>query len=962
MSTLLADLYDAERQDVADSESNLGWAKNYLNSRKPAPEPEPVEPAEKSPETLRIEEENRQRREALGGFFRSAGDKLAGVFDVVERYHPITKAMDLGTETMASMASTGIDIATGKVGLTEGLGDVAGEYAGDWFKATPMSGEKMDPLGASRELRLKAGVGEDLEGGKATLADLGTAVGLDIAGGGLLKILTKGGMSVARGFQRFNEAVDTKFADDIVEAVARADTGDAEGIKKLKELIEDPEVQKKIVEWERADIKADNLRLGRVGGSNEGMDVIKIAGDEAVDITKEVRRSETAIAQQRQAGNPDLLLRELIDDFVDTPYSFRRSYLQMNTPDDVFNLGRTYMKNGEDYVEAAFKNMTPEQQVQATRMLEQQPAMLAHEIGDTVATTLSPSQAFGARMMLNDLHQNMLAQAKLITEMKFDSNIDILRFWKLLATRQQMKAELTMTPQAGSQIMGMLNTATVDNSTGIRVAMAQRAMDRMPEIKGETQLIGAVANLKHPHQLTTFMNRLGAEKDGVFGAWINGLLSSPDTHRRNILSNVGQTFLKPYEDMINTTGLPLGVRGGDERAFQYVYGVMQETFDYLRTVGKRGTETATSRAGFQRLHEAQQFKPRLSTKAYKDLDYSKKGGYYLSRAIAAPTDFMGKQDSFFKSINYRGELRRQATMKARELTRDPNMRSYLIQKFIDNPTEDMRLKAFRQSEAATFQTPLSENVNKLVQTLRGFEVYGFHPAAGCCRSSERHIIFVVSASMTPLRALAPAFWKDIAAGGTKAAIAEGKLAASLAVPFAVTQIPATMLTGSSTPQQRDLDRAIPPYSISLGDGEYWSYKDFEILRVVLGTAADLRDVFATTDWTASDGEAEAMKMLAGTAAVYGNMVGDSFFLFQASTFVDALHDAAAEGNWGKLRSVANQYAQSMLNPGVVRWISRQVDPVVRETHSLVERIASNTPGLSGALPPRVDPLGRVQDL
>lgn len=68
-----------------------------------------------------------------------------------------------------------------------------------------------------------------------------------------------------------------------------------------------------------------------------------------------------------------------------------------------------------------------------------------------------------------------------------------------------------------------------------------------------------------------------------------------------------------------------------------------------------------------------------------------------------------------------------------------------------------------------------------------------------------------------------------------------------------------------------------------------------------------------------------MKMLAGTAAFYGNMVGESFFLFQASTFVDVLHDAAAEGNWGKLRSIANQYIQSFANPGSVRWLSRQTD-------------------------------------
>jgi hypothetical protein len=238
---------------------------------------------------------------------------------------------------------------------------------------------------------------------------------------------------------------------------------------------------------------------------------------------------------------------------------------------------------------------------------------------------------------------------------------------------------------------------------------------------------------------------LGNVRDVWYSTWINGLLSSPVTHAKNIAGNALFGIWQVPEDMVAAAfgKVRTTITGSTDRI----------TIDEVmaKSSAMSGALSDAFRLG------AKAFKTNMPTDPATKLEYGKIGrddfnlnfgdgefGNALSNAVkyygnvvTIPGRALMAEDEFFKAIAYRGELHGLAKRESKNMYNDllaknidektakQQSQNYFAE-LIDNPTDEIHQAATQHARVMTFTSELEgtmQIINKGINTeLLGFPI------------------------------------------------------------------------------------------------------------------------------------------------------------------------------------------------------------------------------------------------
>ena len=355
-------------------------------------------------------------------------------------------------------------------------------------------------------------------------------------------------------------------------------------------------------------------------------------------------------------------------------------------------------------------------------------------------------------------------------------------------------------------------------------------------------------------------------KDVWFTTYINGLLSSPVSHAKNIVSNASFGLYQIPERLMAafySNVLPPGVRSfkalvpgseSDKIAYDEALTMIQslrnglvEGFDLATTAFKKNQPSdLMSKIEAQRGTDM----PAISSAAFgieQDKWLGKAIDFY-GTAITMPGRMLMAEDEFFKGTLYRMELNTQITRRSKSVYRDAidsgmseadalaKAEAEAISLF-QNPPRDLDEAAALFAQKGTFTAELPPALKNLQQTFN-------HPALKIVvpffKTPANIGLQVIE--RTPFAPLSSQWREEIAKGGVyrDMALAKVTLGSAVLATFAALSGEGS-ITGRGPARKADRDALIrdgwQPYSIKVGD-KYYSYSGMEPVSALMAIAAD----------------------------------------------------------------------------------------------------------------------------
>ncbi len=381
-------------------------------------------------------------------------------------------------------------------------------------------------------------------------------------------------------------------------------------------------------------------------------------------------------------------------------------------------------------------------------------------------------------------------------------------------------------------------------------------------------------------------------KDIWFTTYINGLLSGPVSHAKNIISNTLFGLYQIPERLVASfysNTLPQGVRSW--RAL--VPGSEQDKIGFdealtmalsLRNGISEGLELASkawktgqpsdlmSKIELQRSpQESLGASLQTLTGQTPDTWMGKALGYY-GTAVTLSGRALMTEDEFFKGVLYRMELNTQITRRGKQVYRDGveaglsetdamAKAALEVNGLFANPPKDLDDAAMAFAQKGTFTAELPPALKSLQQVFN-------HPALKVVvpffKTPANIGLQVIE--RTPFAPLSSQWREEVAKGGVYRDMALAKVTLGSAVLATFASFAAEgMLTGSG-PTRKEHREALmrdgwQPYSIKIGD-QYYSYAGMEPVSAMLAIAADYAEY---AKYQPDQGEVEQVFM----GATYG---------------------------------------------------------------------------------------------
>ena len=421
--------------------------------------------------------------------------------------------------------------------------------------------------------------------------------------------------------------------------------------------------------------------------------------------------------------------------------------------------------------------------------------------------------------------------------------------------------------------------------------------------------------------------------------WINSLLSGPQTHVVNAVSNTMTALDQIPEHAIAASfgGVRnLAARGkvADRVLFSELgarsVGLIQGVKDGLRQAAR------TLRTG-----EASDFANKVDT-VHQDAIGGVKG-----KIIRTPTRLLSSADELYKAMARRMELNGLAVRKAAAEGLRGEAGKRRAAELVANPTDDMLEQAFDYGRYLTFQRPLGK----------------FGRAAMAVSNSSPFMKVIIPFVRTPTNLLkfaaerSPAaplvdHWRaDFRAGGARRDLALARAMVGSGVGALVAQMAAQgLVTGNGPADEKArallLADGWQPYSIKIGD-QYMSYQRLDPFATTLGVAAGMVEL---QDHMTEKQQQDVSTLL--VASIMHNLASKTW-LSGMGDLVDAINDPSRyAGSWWR------RNASALAVPAGVAQVARVADPTMREAGTTLDAIRARIPGLSSSLPPSRDTWGR----
>jgi len=459
--------------------------------------------------------------------------------------------------------------------------------------------------------------------------------------------------------------------------------------------------------------------------------------------------------------------------------------------------------------------------------------------------------------------------------------------------------------------------------------------------------------------------------DALYQFWVNNILSGPHTHMVNVLSNSFVAVWSIPESMVNAAISKTFYKGeisyleGTSRAYGLVKGIR----DGVRLVAKgdkaKGLEGLSTQ--FEQFSKIEGLSGNLITAEIFGAQSTSKIGAgidYMGRILNLPTTALQTEDKFFKAIGYRMELNALAMRQGLSEGLEKQALATRINDIVNNPPANLKADALEIAHYQTFTDPLLEG------TIKG--------TAGSVITAIRRIpgmrfvfpfkrtpinLFSYPLERTPLALFSRKIRADIAAGGTRAAQALGRITTGSMLLLTIADMNTEGTITGAGPKNPILLSNLKatgwrPFSIRTQDGTYFPYNRLDPIGSLLAFGATYGEMVNNMDAEDAD-----FTLNAGIVG-FSEVLGSKSYLSGAFAVIGAMDPANFSATPGKvLQNIAGGFVPFS---SLLATIEKSVDPEVRISESTqgflretLDRVASRIPGFSDDLPLRRDLWGKT---
>lgn len=574
-------------------------------------------------------------------------------------------------------------------------------------------------------------------------------------------------------------------------------------------------------------------------------------------------------------------------------------------------------------------------------------AALAETMGMTPEQLITRrrGQAFNAEEALA-ARQILISSAESLQELAVKAltpnagDLDKIAFRKQLALHKGIQEQVSgLTAEAGRALQQFNMMAGSTKEQLARIKDLTESMITEGDLTDD--MARAIISLKTPEQIADFSRNItrATSKDVFFEVWINSLLSGPQTHVVNTVSN-SLVALWQIPERFLAAGISKVSGGGGVQATEalgQMYGMVEGFKDGLKAAARTAvTEVPADVVG----KVEAPMRAAISGDALGISGSLGRAVDYLGRGVRLPGTLLSAEDAFFKSIGYRMELHARAFRQVAEEGLTGSNAAKRVQQILSDPPADIKLAAVDAARYQTFTKPLGETGRAYQRMVASQPV--LKVLTPFVRTPTN--IFKFFGERSPFAPLAKSFQADVKAGGARRDLALARMAmGSTVMGVAATYASEGRITGGG-PVDNDLrslayNTGWQPYSIKFGD-QYISYGRLEPLGTLIGVAADFAEIAGELN------ETDAAELAAHLSMAVAKNVTSKTFLRGLTEAVNALDDPVRYGEQWWMN-----FVQTAIPTGVAQ-VARVQDPVLRETRTVMDRFRSRIPGYSKDLPPR----------
>lgn len=641
---------------------------------------------------------------------------------------------------------------------------------------------------------------------------------------------------------------------------------------------------------------------------------------------------------QKYGGNVNL---ERVDDF--------------KTPDDVRNLINTVAKGIPTELDEARRGATDQETTKK----------LADELGWSEETlfqrqrgqAFNAEQVTAARLIMMDSGAKLLDLAKRIRA--GDNSDEMLAlFRERLSVHSAIQAQVSgLTAEAGRALAAFRIMAAPGEMRLREVQQVIETSGGRGSLEGMADVLADIAGRQggqlDPAQINTVVRKLqkATTADALLEAWIMGLLSGPQTHVVNMMSNTITALLQiPERKLASWVSQAVGsgeIPKGEAGAMYH--GLISGLQDGFRLAAK----ALKTGEGSDLLGKVETPRRAIAGETFGLTEGGAlaKGVDYLGEVVRLPGRFLGAEDEFFKAVGYRMEVQAQAYRQAASEGLTGDAMAGRIMEIVTNPPDNIRIAAIDAARYQTFTSPLGRsgqmvqgamNENKFIRIIVPF----FRTPVN---------ILKFSLERTPLAPVMDSVRADIMAGGARRDLAISRIGLGTGIMTVAGSLSAAGYITGAGPADRDMREILKrkgwqPYSIKIGD-TYVAYNRLDPVGMTLGMAADVAEIFGQV------GDEKAGTLVsAGLASIMQNLLSKTY-LKGISDFLDVFTEAQRSENASKGQDYISRLVGSLV-PSAVAQYTRVDDPTLRDTHlyegfnAIVAGMKARIPGYAQDLPPR----------
>jgi hypothetical protein len=615
-------------------------------------------------------------------------------------------------------------------------------------------------------------------------------------------------------------------------------------------------------------------------------------------------------------------------------------------PEDVKNVIREAANTNDEFIGARRGEISLAQTEELADALGMTPEFLTSR---KIGQAFNAEEAVAARNLLVQSAENVRNMA---LKAAGGADTDVIAFQEAMTKHVAIQEQVAgLTAEAGRALSSFRIMA---KGTGEAQDLAE-VIKQMGGRENIDDIARKISSLNSPQQISKFLadSRTAKTSDMVTEVWINALLSGPQTHVVNTISNslialwqVPETAAAAAVGKARTAmgfGSPERVMFGE--AMARTYGLGQGAKDgivaawsmFKSDMGVVGAgDTATSQFGTANKVEARTRRAVPSATVTIGGKQFEVGGAQLR----TPTNLLSAEDEFFKAVGYRQEINALAYRQAASAGLRGQEFADRVAELTNNPTNAMMKAARENADYQTFQKRLGQLGGSVQQFSNA------HPMAKLVVPFVRTPINIIkyAGERSPLGAFSDEFKGLKGDVARDTAIARMALGTSVGIAAATLTAEGLMTGGGPTDSRQ---RAVlyasgwQPYSVKVGD-MYYSYSRLDPFALTLGVAADMHDIASKMT------EVEADKLAAlVTASISKNLVNKTWLKGPAE-LIQAVQDPDRYGE---------KYIQHLLGTAVPTGLAqaaRVEDPYLRDARTLLDTIKSRTPGLSSDLMPKRD--------